>query len=202
MNHEQTQSALPDAIDEALAALLLNSTFTRSGIDDLTKAVDQIPDYTLTLSEVRELLARLCGGFERVAGSSFAKLSPEALTNVLIKASAEVRAEDRALLQQHREMTAQALGRINGIVERGQAADQQLRWLIWSGVGGLLMGVFFWSILPGAVARSLPVSWHVPEWMAARTMGMERREAGARLIAISDAEASRRSEPRVQTPTK
>ena len=41
------------------------------------------------------------------------------------------------------------------------------------------------AILPGAVARSLPASWHVPEWMAARTIGMHQRAAGERMIATS-----------------
>ncbi|MDB5583865.1 MAG: hypothetical protein JWR80_9041 [Bradyrhizobium sp.] len=91
---------------------------------------------------------------------------------------------------------ARSIGQIDGIVQRGQAADVQLRWLIWTGVGGLLLGFFFCSILPGAIARALPASWHVPEWMAARTMGMDQREAGARLIAISDAENKREHEPK------
>ncbi|GHC99885.1 hypothetical protein [Novosphingobium pokkalii] len=38
---------------------------------------------------------------------------------------------------------------------------------------------------PGAIARSLPASWHVPEWMAARTMNMDQRAAGERLIATA-----------------
>jgi len=46
------------------------------------------------------------------------------------------------------------------------------------------------AILPGAVARSLPERWHVPEWMAARTMGLHQREAGKRMIATAGEEAA------------
>jgi len=45
-----------------------------------------------------------------------------------------------------------------------------------------LSGILLWTILPGAVARSLPESWHVPERMASRMMGMEQKEAGRRMI--------------------
>lgn len=41
------------------------------------------------------------------------------------------------------------------------------------------------AILPGVVARSLPASWHVPEWMAARMIGLDQRAAGERMIATS-----------------
>jgi len=41
-------------------------------------------------------------------------------------------------------------------------------------LGAFLFGILLWSFLPGFVARSLPESWHVPQWMAARTLGTEQ----------------------------
>jgi hypothetical protein len=52
-------------------------------------------------------------------------------------------------------------------------------------VAGLLAGILVCAVLPGVIARSLPASWHVPEWMAARTMNMDQRAAGERLIATA-----------------
>jgi hypothetical protein len=57
---------------------------------------------------------------------------------------------------------------------------------------------FLLSILPGAIARALPANWHVPEWMAARTMDMDQRDAGARLIATAQ---ERRASNRDSAPT-
>ncbi|WP_109808773.1 hypothetical protein [Sphingosinithalassobacter portus] len=93
--------------------------------------------------------------------------------------------EDRALLWETRDGLIRSIGRIDGIVERGQAADRQLRRVIWVGVGDALGGMLLMAILPGAVARSLPASWNVPEWMAARTIGLDQRAAGERMIATS-----------------
>jgi hypothetical protein len=47
-------------------------------------------------------------------------------------------------------------------------------------------GILLWSILPGVLVRALPESWHAPEWMAARMMGVEPQVAGQRLIEIAD----------------
>jgi hypothetical protein len=79
-------------------------------------------------------------------------------------------------------MLQRSIGRIDGIVERGQAADRQWRRVIWAAAGGALAGIVLMTFLPGAIARSLPASWHVPEWMAARTLRLPQRTAGVRMI--------------------
>jgi hypothetical protein len=58
------------------------------------------------------------------------------------------------------------------------------------GVGALAAGILLWSILPGPIARILPEGWHVPKWMAIRTIGTDRRDAVARLLEISQATAN------------
>ncbi len=86
------------------------------------------------------------------------------------------------MLRQAQDRLSKLAWEMDGMVARGRGAAEQERQVIWFGLGGILLGILLWSILPGAVARSLPVSWHVPEWMASRMMGMEQKEAGRRLI--------------------
>lgn len=74
--------------------------------------------------------------------------------------------------------------KVDAIVERGQAADRQWRRVIWAGCGGTVAGIVLMAVLPGAIARSLPISWHAPEWMATRVMRMDRAQAGARLQGV------------------
>jgi len=93
--------------------------------------------------------------------------------------------KDRTLLREARDALTRSIGRIDGIIERGQAADHQVRRLVWTGAGGALAGIMLMATLPGAIARSLPGNWHVPEWMAARTIGLDQRAAGERMIATS-----------------
>lgn len=129
-----------------------------------------------------EALKNAAGGIERIEAGPVPRLTPAAFGAQIVKAATDARAEDRVTLQQYRDPMSHSIGRIDGIVERAHAVEVQVRWLIWIGIGSFVFGILFWSILPGAIARSLPERWHVPEWMAARTMGMDPREAGARLI--------------------
>jgi hypothetical protein len=41
------------------------------------------------------------------------------------------------------------------------------------------------------IARSLPVSWHAPEGVASRTLGMGQKEAGRRMILTAPEEDGR-----------
>ncbi|WP_268746859.1 DUF6118 family protein [Sphingopyxis sp. LC363] len=61
---------------------------------------------------------------------------------------------------------------------------EQQREHIWSGIGGgVLAGCLLWAILPGVVARIMPISWHWPERIAARTVREPTLwEAGARIM--------------------
>lgn len=185
MTDDLAQSAPTDDIAQAFEALRGEVSLTRAALEGLTAARERIPDYSTTLGEMAEALKGAADGIDRIEQSPAARLSPATLTAAIVKASVDARAEDRALLQEARDALSRSIGRIDGIIERGQAADRQLRRLIWAGAGGALGGILLMSVLPGAVARSLPASWHVPEWMAARTIGVNQREAGERMIATA-----------------
>ena len=186
MTDNPNPAAPADDIDQAFEALRGEVSLTRRAVEGLTAARERIPDYSATLGQMADGLKRTAEGIDRVERSPAGRLSPAALAAELIKASAEARAEDHVLLSETRDALTRSIGRIDGIVERGQAADRQVRLLIWSGAGGALGGMLLMAILPGTVARSLPASWHVPEWMAARTIGLGQRAAGERMIATSD----------------
>ncbi|MCW6536769.1 DUF6118 family protein [Sphingomonas lycopersici] len=193
MTDNLPESAPADDIAEAFEALRGEVSLTRRAVEGLTAARENVPDYSATLGKMAEALKQVTEGIDRIERSPAARLSPAAMADEIRKASADARTEDHALLRETRDALMRSIGRVDGIVERGQAADSQLRRLIWTGVGGALGGMLLMMILPGVVARSLPASWHVPEWMAARTIGLDQRAAGERMIATSekpDAEGS------------
>lgn len=182
MANDLTQTDPTDDISRAFEALRGEVSLTRLAVEGLTAARERIPDYSVTLGQMAQALKAATSGIERIERSPAVGLSPTAMTAEIVKASIEARAEDRTLLTNTRDALARSIGRVDAIVERGQAADRQRKRVLWAAGGGAFAGMLLMSVLPGAVARSLPDSWHVPEWMAARTMGMDRREAGARLI--------------------
>ncbi len=185
MTDNLPESAPVDDITEAFEALRGEVSLTRRAVEGLTAARERVPDYSATLGKMAEALKQATEGIDRIERSPAVSLSPAAMANEIRKASTEARAEDHALLRATRDALMRSIGRVDGIVERGQAADRQVRRVIWAAVGGALGGMLLMAILPGAVARTLPASWHVPEWMAAQTMGLDQRAAGERLIATS-----------------
>jgi len=185
MTDNLPESAPADDIAEAFEALRGEVSLTRRAVEGLTAARERLPDYSATLGRMADALTQAAEGVDRVERSPAVRLSPAALADEIRKASTEARAEDHALLRDTRDELTRSIGRIDSIVERGQAVDRQARRLIWTGAGGALAGALLMSILPGAIARSLPASWHVPEWMAARTIGLDQRQAGERMIATS-----------------
>jgi hypothetical protein len=88
----------------------------------------------------------------------------------IVKVGADARTADARLIQDARDALSRSIGQVDGIVKRGQAAGRQYEQRAWAGIIGMFIGIVIWSALPGAVARSLPASWNVPEWMAARTL--------------------------------
>lgn len=182
MTQIDPQSAAELDAAEAFEGIRRELSLLHRAIEGLTAARENIPDYTATLGEIAETLEATCEGLERVEQSPAVALTPATMAQELLKASAAARAEDRQALQAAQTALQRSVGHVDGIVKRGQAADGQRNRLIQAAAGGVLAGVLLWSFLPGVIARTLPESWHVPEWMAARTMGLEQREAGERMI--------------------
>lgn len=182
MTQIDPQSATELDPAEAFEGIRRELSLLHRAIEGLTAARENIPDYTATLGEIAETLEATCEGLERVEQSPAVTLTPATLAQEVLKASANVRAEDRQTLLTAQTALQRSIGHVDGIVKRGQAADRQRNKLIQAAAGGVFAGLLLWSFLPGVVARALPESWHVPEWMAARTMGMGLREAGERMI--------------------
>jgi hypothetical protein len=158
---------------------------TRRALEGLTAAHENIPDYSTTLGEMARSMKASLEQLERIECSPAVRLTPAALVQQLIKASETVRADDKRMLHEAGDALARSIGRIDGIVERGQAVDRQLHRQTWCAVVGVIAGILIWAVLPGLVARALPASWHVPEWMAARTIGLDRRAAASRMLEVS-----------------
>ncbi len=150
----------------------------RRAVEGLTAARERMPDYTPTLGSMMTQLKTTQEALQRIEHSPAVALTPVELTKEIVQAAANARAEDARKLDEARDAIARSIGRIDGIVERGQSAEGQSRLLLRSCVATAMATILLWSILPGAIARSLPASWHVPEWMAARIIGSEHVNTG------------------------
>jgi len=150
----------------------------RRAVEGLTAARERMPDYTPTLGSMMAQLKTTQEALQRIECSPAVALTPVALTKEIVKAAANARAEDARRLDEARDTINRLIGRVDGIVERGQSVEGQSRLLRRSCAATAMATILLWSILPGAIARSLPASWHVPEWMAARIVGSEHVNTG------------------------
>jgi len=196
MTEETTQADLADDAAAAFEELRRAVSLTRAAVEGLTAARERIPDYSETLAEMLGALRAAADRIGRIERSPAISLSPAAMTAEIVKAAELAREADRAQLREVRDSMLGAIGRIDALVDHGRAAHHQRRMLISTGLCAAAGAMLLMAVLPGAVARSLPLSWHVPEWMAARTIGLDQREAGKRMIAT----ARREPTSTVETP--
>lgn len=161
-----------------------------SAIEGLTAAREKTPDYSPTLGKITDRLHKIEMRLHQIETSRALSLSPAALAEEINSAAGAVRVQDRKMLDEARDALNRSLGWINSMINRGRAVERRTdrEWMI--GVGGIVAGILLWSILPGVIIRALPESWHAPEWMAARTMGMDQTAAGKRMI-VAAPEADR-----------
>ena len=167
---------------EAFEEVRRELSMLESAIKGLTAARENTPDYSVTLGGMAQALAAIEARLHRIENSKTLALSPMELEKEISAAAEAARSQDRQMLGDARDALVRSLGQIDAMIERGQAVERRTRleWMI--GAGGVLAGILLWSILPGAVVRSLPESWHAPEWMAARMMGREPTAARQRMI--------------------
>jgi Family of unknown function (DUF6118) len=145
-----------------------------------------IPDYSKTLEKVAMELKATADQLAKWAEKPTLKLTPQALSDAIIKAGSAARVEDHAALntaikafnQTEKDMTGALVS-----ARTAQAQDKRLRRI---SINCLVAGMVVWAIVPGPVIRAMPGSWHLPERMAARAIGEDTWGAGQRLMMFAD----------------
>lgn len=165
---------------QAFEAVRRELSLLHSAVAGLAAEREKIPDYSETLGRMAHALGETNKRLATIEQSRAISLSPVELVKEIGAAAETVRVEDRRMLDAARGALDQSLGRVDGMIKRGRATGRQVKRERWHAAAGLLIGMLIWAVLPGAIARSLPASWHVPEWMAARTMGIRPPAADRR----------------------
>jgi Family of unknown function (DUF6118) len=145
-----------------------------------------IPDYSKTLEKVAMELKANADQLEEWAEKPALKLTPQALSDAIIKAGSAARADDhvaldraiKALNQTEKDMTGALVS-----ARTAQAQDKRLRRV---SINCMIAGMIIWAIVPGPIIRAMPASWHLPERLAARAIGEDTWGAGQRLMMFAD----------------
>jgi hypothetical protein len=160
----------------------------------LRRCVEQLAaernDFRPTIEELVERQDNVAGWLKHFSELPTTKLTPAQFAHDFSVATEHLRAEDREAVVEADRAIQRAVGRIDGIIGRGYTIVEQRRRVLQSALAGAGAAVFLWSIIPGVIARTLPESWHVPEWMAMRTMALNEQQAGERLLLLAKQRAA------------
>ncbi|KGB55007.1 hypothetical protein FG91_01636 [Sphingopyxis sp. LC81] len=175
----------PDPATRAFNRLEGEMALMRRAVEHMAaeKAEIDVPDYGSTLSEIAKRLVSI----ERKPAM---QMTPEDMGARTAAAAAVARREDKAAIAEAKQQHGEAARALRALLGTAATINEQRRHLRWAAGGGLLAGVLLWSVLPGAIVRSLPQSWHLPEKMAAHVVGAPSLwEGGVRLMRADSPEA-------------
>ncbi len=146
------------------------------------------PDYTETLGRMQQGVGataeRIAAINDVIARSPVLAMTPEQMAQRIAAAGNAARREDQAALASARKGLEDVTRQLHGYVVSGRTGDQQNRWLAWTAIVGVIVGMALWAALAGPILRATPDSWRWPESMAARTLGGTTWE-GARRLAVA-----------------
>ena len=166
-----------DAAAEAFEVLRAEVAGMHAELAELGPALQsaKAPDYAPTLGEMAKTL-------ETIQAHPALRSTPAAY-------SAEMRSSMDALRQRldgDLQRAFQAMAAASTDVRRFagdlRSREQQRRWVIIAGAGGLVAGAILWAGIAGPIARAMPASWALPERMASATLRLDRWDAGSRLM--------------------
>jgi len=158
----------------------------RRAVERLTDERTAQPDYAPSLEAIAKRLEDVCVWARRVSERPALGLTPATLTRQITEAGESARARDKELLDRAARRMDDAGSRIETNIARSRSAAEHIRELNRNRIAFGVAGMMLCAILPGAVARSLPVSWAVPERIAARMLGAEMWQAGQGMMLKAD----------------
>ena len=153
--------------------------------------VPDVPDYSETLGVISRNLSATAQRVDALVKSPALSLTPEETGRQIDAASFTARREDHRLFLAAKQGMDEVAARLGRHLQSDIAAGEQRRRLGYAGLIGLVAGMAVWAILPGGLARAMPESWHWPERMAARTLGLPMWDGGQRLMAVASPDAWR-----------
>nr|WP_235399118.1 DUF6118 family protein [Sphingomonas sp. SRS2] len=144
----------------------------RLAVEGLARARESIdiPDYQPTLANTEKILLALTQRVDTIAKSPAMKLTPETMGERVNASVASAAGELRNLVHSAKSTLDGAARDLSGLVASARCGDEQNRWLIWTGFGGVVFGILLYALIAGLIARAMPDSWQLPERMATRAL--------------------------------
>src|SRR3546814_10243843 len=89
-----------------------------------------------------------------VCSSDLLAMTPEQLAGRITAAASTARQEDRQTIATARTGLEDVTRRLHGYVVSARRGDEQNRWLMWSAIGGVVVGMILWAVFAGIDRKS------------------------------------------------
>lgn len=186
------QQTLPidsnDPATEAFSKIQEELALLRAAVSGMAKDRRElvIPDYTETLIKMSDHINTTGKHLRALASRPALELTPEILAKQIAAAGADARNTEQAALTNATTTFVTIANQMTGFVASARKDQEQIRWLIWTGIASAILGALLWVVLSFTANALAPESWHWPEETAASALGLDMWSAGERLQAVAD----------------
>ena len=178
----------PETAQEAFARVEGELALLRRAVERMAverAELPEQPDYSETLAGMVQKIDATLQRADALVAAAKDGASPRHVVDRIVAAGGDARAEDRRTIATAAAELKDAIRVLQGVTASARRGDEQNRWLMWTAIGGVVLGMVLWAAFAGVVARAVPASWQWPETMAAQTLGGTKWEGARRLAAAS-----------------
>lgn len=182
----------PNEAAQAFEELRAEVTLMRRAVERLTAERMEVPepaDYSETLGVIANNITATAQRVDMLVKSPMLAMTPEQLAGRITAAASTARQEDRLTIATARTGLEDVTRQLHGYVVSARRGNEQNRWVMWTAIGGVVLGMILWAVFAGVVARAAPASWQWPEKMAARSLDLPIWEGGQHLMRAASPEA-------------
>lgn len=175
----------PETAQEAFARMEGELALLRRAVERMAierAELPEQPDYSETLAGLLQTINATFQRADALVVAAKEGATPRHVVDRIVAAGADARAEDRRTIATAAAELKDATRVLQGIAVSARRGDEQNRWLMWTAIGGVVLGMILWAAFAGIVARAVPASWQWPEKMAARTLNVPMWEGGQRMM--------------------
>jgi hypothetical protein len=175
----------PETAQEAFARVEGELSLLRRAVERMAAERAELPeppDYSETLAGMMQKIDATLQHTDALAAAAQDGSSPRHVVDRIVAAGVRTRAEDRRTIATATAELKDVTRALQGVAIWARRRDEQNRWLMWTAIGGVVLGMVLWAAFAGVVARAVPASWQWPEKMAARTLDRPMWEGGQRMM--------------------
>ena len=175
----------PETAQEAFVRVEGELALLRRAVERLTverAELPEQPDYSETLAGMVQKIDATLQRADALVTAAKDGATPRHVVDRIVAAGGDARAEDRRTIATAAAELKDATRALQGVTASARRGDEQNRWLMWTAIGGVVLGMVLWAVFAGVVARAMPESWLWPERMAVRTLDLPMWEAGQRMM--------------------